>query len=91
MDAPQVNFISRVGIQARTLRATFALSEELKTLYSGTPNWNALITQAEIDSVPSFQQAGLTKLQIDGVVYSLGIINAQITTFLTEFVMLATI
>ena len=89
MNTPQMNFVSRTGNQARIVKEAFALSQELALLYNGTPNWGTLITQAEIDSVPSFAAAGLTKAQLDGVIYSLQQINAQITSYLTEFVMLA--
>jgi hypothetical protein len=91
MQPAQMNFVSKTANQARLFRAAFALSEELKTLYSGTPNWEALITQAEIDSVPSFAALGLTKAQLDGVIYSLGVINTQLTNYLTEFVMLSNV
>jgi hypothetical protein len=89
MNAALSNFVSRTKNQARILKDAMALSQELVTLYNGTPDYGAQITQAEIDSVPSFAEAGLTKGQLDGVVYSLGVINAQITSYLTEFVMLA--
>lgn len=60
MNPAQQNFITRVGQQARRAHDLYALSEELDTLFNGTPNYSALITQNEIDSVPSFQQAGIT-------------------------------
>ena len=80
MNAPQQDFISRFGQQARKARDLFALSEEIDTLYKGTPNWEALITQEEVDSVPSFAAAGLTVAQLGAVCYILKMINLQMST-----------
>lgn len=49
MDAPQKNFVIRAGQQARILKDTFEMSQELATLYNGTPAWGTLITQELID------------------------------------------
>jgi len=89
MDAPQQNFVTKLGQQARVLKTARDACLELTTLYNGTPNWGALITQEEIDSVTSFHAAGLTKAQVDGVIFTMQEINAHILTYLTEFVMLA--
>ncbi len=80
MNAPQQNLISRVAQQARKAKDLMALTEEIDILLNGTPNYAALITQEEIDSVPSFHAAGLTVNQLMGAVYILKMINQQIST-----------
>jgi len=90
MEAPQQNMISNTGKAASiALEQLFPLVQQIKTLYSGTPNWDALITQAEIDSVPSFQAAGLTKADLNDAIYCLGQMNIEVTTRLTAIIMLA--
>ena len=75
MEAPQQNFISRVANQARLLRDSQALSNECDVLYNGTADYDTLITQEQINSVASFANAGLTKTDLDAVVYILKMVN----------------
>lgn len=52
---------------------------ELDTLWNGTPNYDGLITQAEIDSVTSLYEAGYTTTEIADAFYALSLIKTAIT------------
>ncbi len=75
MESPQQNFITRVAQQARKIRDTYPMSEEIDVLYKGSFNYEALITQEEIDSVPSFKAAGLTVAKLGAAIYILKMIK----------------
>ena len=60
MPAAHQNFISTSGNQCKALLDLLGMLEQLNTLWAGTPNYQGLIDQAEIDSVPAFAGAGLT-------------------------------
>lgn len=90
MDAPQQNLISQASQQAKALLGLYELSRELDTLYEGAPNWQSLITQDAINSVPSFVAAGLTVADVSATIFILKTINAQIDTInLPAFIKLA--
>jgi hypothetical protein len=80
MNGPQQNLISRVAQQARKAKDLMSLTEEIDTLYEGTPNYKAQCRQVDIDTVPSFAAAGLTEAQLDAAVYILKMVNVQLKT-----------
>lgn len=62
---------------------------ELNTLWAGSPNYDALITQAEIDSVPAFVDAGLTAQELADGLFALAVIKDTINNALPALTVLA--
>jgi uncharacterized membrane protein len=80
MNAPQQNLISRTGGQMRAAKNLIELTKEIDTLYSGTANYAAEITDATIAEVASFAAAGVTKANLDAAIYILKQINVALET-----------
>lgn len=89
MDALYQNFISGVAQVAKEELNLREMILELDTLYNGSPHWVDQITQEDIDSVPSFAAAGLTKQMISDVIYSAKNADADVVGNLPAFVVLA--
>ena len=69
--APQQNLITNVGIVSRALLDLQDDIEQIDILYNGTPDWDTLITDQEIDGVPSFAAVGLTAQGVADAIYQL--------------------
>ena len=80
MDVPQQNLISNTGAVCKTLTELMDDIERIDILYSGVPNWAALITDETIDTVPSFVAAGLTAQIVADAIYQIKLIRQQVTT-----------
>lgn len=91
MEAPQQNLISNTGKATRVILGLLEAINELDVLYNGSPQWAALITQPEIDSVPSFHAAGLTTTNIADAIYNLKLIKVQAESNLPALIILASL
>lgn len=80
MNAAQQNLISNVGAVCKTLTELMDDIERIDILYSGSPNWDDLITDQAIATVPSFVAAGLTAALVADAVYQIKLVRQQITT-----------
>lgn len=60
MPAVHQNFISTDAKLAKALVELLGPLQVQNTLYAGSPNYDEEITQAEIDTVPSFLESELT-------------------------------
>lgn len=80
MDAPLQNLISHTGNQARLAKSLIELTKEIDTLYNGPANYSAEITDQSIAEVSSFAAAGLTKADLDAVIYILKQVNVALET-----------
>lgn len=89
MDAPLSNFVSRAGNYARAELDLYGDLTQQNVLWAGTPDYDARITQQEIDSVPAFAAAGLTAQQVADAVYALEQIRGIITNALPALTVLA--
>lgn len=89
MEAPQQNLISNASKAARVVLGQLEAINELDVLYNGSPQWVNLITQDQINSVPSFLAAGLTVQNIADVIYNLKLIKVQAESNLPALIMLA--
>lgn len=78
MSAAHQNFVSNTSILARQLLQYQAMEQQLNILWAGAPNYSTAITQAEIDSVPSFAGAGLQKQTIADAQYAMANLNTAI-------------
>ncbi len=89
MSAAHQNFVSNTAEQARELLKFFAEETQLNVLWAGAPNYQAAITQAEIDSVSSFAGAGLTAQQLADAQYAMEQVNTTIENALVALTVLA--
>ena len=80
MQAPQQNLISKTGNVCKALVELMDDIERIDILYSGAPNWDALITDEAIATVPSFVAAGLTAQTVADAIYQIKLVRQQITT-----------
>lgn len=78
--APQQNLIVNVGAACKILLDIQDDIEQIDILYNGTPNWDVLITDQEIDGVPSFAAIGLTAQHVADAIYPLNLIRTQVNT-----------
>lgn len=89
MNAPQQNLITTAGKLCAQLLVMKGAIDQIDVLYSGSPNWDDLITQPEIDEVASFLQANLTVSNVADAVYILKLIRDNVNSNLPAMVMLA--
>lgn len=89
MNAPQQDLISKTGQVCKQLLTLKGTIDQIDVLYSGSPNWDDLITQPEIDEVTSFEQANLTVANVADAIYICKLIRDNINSNLPAMVMLA--
>ena len=89
MNAPQQNLVSKTGQLCKQLLEMKGVIDQIDVLYSGTPNWDDLITQGEIDEVPSFLETGLTAINVADAVYILKLVRDNVNSNLVAMTMLA--
>ncbi len=80
MNAPQQNSISKTGQVCKVLVELMDDIERIDILYSGSPNWDELITNDEIATVPSFIAAGLTAATVADAIYQIKLVRQQVVT-----------
>lgn len=78
--APQQNLISDVGIVCRTLLDIQGSIEQINILYNGSPDWDTLITDEEINGVPSFVEIGLTAADVADAIFQINAVRTLVTT-----------
>lgn len=89
MNAPQQNLVSKAGQLCSQLLEMKGIIDQIDVLYSGSPNWDDLITQGEIDEVSSFAQTGLTATTVADAVYILKLVRDNVNSNLPAMVMMA--
>ena len=89
MDAVLQNFVSKTAQLSREQLARYGDLAQQNVLWAGSPDYAERITQEEIDSVPSFAQAGLTAAQLADAVYALEQIRGVMTNALPALAVLA--
>jgi len=89
MDAVHQNFISSTSSTAKTFLDKFGELTQLNVLWAGTPDYDTIITQELIDSVPSFHSAGLTVAQLSDTLYVLELIRTQLSNALPALTVMA--
>jgi hypothetical protein len=78
--APQQDFVVRVGAACKAILDLQGSVTQLDILYNGTPDWDTLITDEEINGVPSFAAIGLTAQDVADALYQLNQIRNQVNT-----------
>ena len=71
MDAPQQDLVSDVGNLCAQLLEMSGKIEQIDVLYNGAANWDSLITDVTLASVPSFAAAGLTAVNVADAIFIL--------------------
>ena len=88
MIAPQSNLISAVSRDVKTILAMDGYLIQHDIL---NENYGKSITQAQIDAVGSFKQAGLTVAQFQAAVYALKMCHVALNADLTAIVTVASL
>ena len=91
MNTAHQNFVSETSREAKRLLEFFAEETQLNILWAGTPDYQSLITQEEIDSVGSFSGAGLTVQDLADTQYAMANINTAIENAIVAMTMLASL
>lgn len=78
--APQQNMIVDVGAICQKILDVQGSISEIDILYNGTPDWDTLITDEEINGIPSFAAIGLTAQDVADAIYQLNQIRTQVNT-----------
>lgn len=89
MSTVHQNFISRTSYTSKRLLELYGELQQLNTLWAGSPDYDAEITQADIDSVPSFADAELTTAVLGDAEFALATIMGTITSALPALVEVA--
>jgi hypothetical protein len=89
MESPQQNLISKTGQVCKTLLELMDDIERIDILYSGSPNWNELITDETIAEVDSFVACGLTAQDVADAVWIIKQVRVQINANLPPLVVMA--
>lgn len=82
MSVAHQNFISRTSYTSKRLLELYGELQQLNVLWAGSPNYDAEITQQDIDSVPSFADAELTYQTLADAEFALATIMGNITSAL---------
>ena len=88
MSAAHQDFISKTSNEANRLLDFLSEETQLNVLWAGTPNYQTLITQEEIDSVESFAGAGLTVQNVADAQYAMASIQTAVTNALVALTIL---
>ena len=80
MEAPQQDLIVKTGQVCAALLDLQAAIEQIDILYSGSPNWDDLITNQTINEVPAFEAIGLTAANVADAIYQIKLIRQQVMT-----------
>lgn len=89
MNAPQQNLVSKAGNLCKQLLEMKGVIDQIDVLYSGSPNWDSLITDSEIAEVGSFVEAGLTAANVADAVYILKLVRDNVNSNLPAMVVMA--
>jgi hypothetical protein len=81
------DFVSDTAKACKALLDQYGALQQLNVLWAGSPDYDALITQGEIDEVPSF--AGLTATQLADAEFALASIKDTITNALPALTVLS--
>lgn len=66
---PQIAHINNLAEIARVLEAKYTLMELMNYQWAGVPNFDADITQAEIDAIPQFFEQNLEVADLQEINY----------------------
>lgn len=80
LGAPQQNLITNVGTICDALLALQGSIEQIDTLYNGATRWDLLITDEEIDGIPSFAAIGLTAQAVADAIFQIKTVRNQVMT-----------
>lgn len=89
MNTRQQSFIRDSQTESDFMLSRLGPLLQLNTLWAGSPNYDGLITQQEIDSVPEFVAAGLTVQELADAEFALATIKDTINNALPALTVLA--
>lgn len=89
MNNAHQNFISDESGLAKRILAEYGELSQQNVLWAGTPNYDELITQEDIDSVVTLAGAGLTTTQLADACYALEQVRGILTNAMPSLTILA--
>lgn len=90
LTAEQDQFIAKVGGIAHKLLELQSDMMVVNTLWNGSPNWDELITNQDIQDMPALVEAGLTHQTVGDAIYTIEVIRqAVLSGNLSQLVLLA--
>ena len=89
MSSAHQNFVSDEGRLAKKFLDEYGDMVQQNVLWAGTPSYSTLITQEEIDSIPSFAGAGLTKQELADACYALEQMRTIMTNAMTALTVMS--
>lgn len=78
--APQQNLIINTGKVCKAILELQSKIEQIDVLYNGAPNWDALITDEEIQAIAFLAENGITAQACADAIYQLGQIRQIVLT-----------
>lgn len=83
LGSPQQNLVSNVGKTCQKLSDLLNMIDEIDTLFNGDPNYDSLITDDEVDGLPSigsFKEAEITAQNVTDAIYIIKQVAVQCRT-----------
>lgn len=87
----EASFINRNAQAAKTLLDLYGELIQLDQLYAGAADFDASITQGDLDSVATYTQSGLTTTVIADAQFGMSAIRTSITNMLAALSVLANV
>jgi hypothetical protein len=91
MTAARKQFVVRTSSEVKALMSLYTELCQLNALWAGAPNFDDLITQADLDEVAEFSGVGLTAQQLADAEYALASIKSTIEGALVPLAVLVAI
>ncbi len=89
METAEKDFISRMSRDAKKLLELYGPLAQQNVLWAGSPNYQADITQEELDQVESFAGAHLTVQNVADAAYAMEQVRGILTNALPALTVLA--
>jgi hypothetical protein len=89
LSVPQQQFVKDTGRASQIVLDIYGLLTQLDVLWAGTPNYDALITQGEIDATPALAGQGLTATTLGDAEFALASIKTTVTNALPALTVVA--
>ena len=91
LGAPQQDLVTKVGQLCAQLLEMSGQIEQIDVLFNGDPNWDALITDAELATIPSFDEAEITAANVADAIFILKTARAAAYSNLPAVVIMRTV
>jgi hypothetical protein len=80
LPGPQQNLIIKTGKVCKEVLELQGVIEQIDILYNGSPNWDEIMTDEEIQEVPLFAEMGITAQTVADGIYQLSQLKQLVLT-----------